>query len=226
MKLLIVHTERGHESIQKLMAPFSADLPVEPYERTIATGYEEIRDKFGYIFKSQKIFAKEPIPILTEVLNEWFGNDETGLFICDGDELKQVSNKNPNAKYYKWHIDYESLKNFDDEYVETLKLSEWNILDQFREEYHQALFYWLNHEHRNNSLQSVALHEALTAMVPQALLVDGEWINGPQSDIFDMDLIEFRASKMKADMHFWVQQISTIISPYKEQSFITSAYYR
>lgn len=226
MKLLVVHPERSHESIEKLMAPFSADLQVDPYETTIAIGRDQIRNLFGYIFKAQKVFANAPIPVLTEVINEWFDNDESELFICDGEELKQISNKNPQAKYYKWHIDYESLKNANDEYVETVKLSEWKVLDQFREEYHQGLFYWLNHDHEPVPLRTVALHEALTAMAPHAILVDGEWINGPQSDIFDMDLIGIRTAKMRSDMHFWIQQISTIIKPYKDTSFISSAYYR
>lgn len=226
MKLLVVHPEKSHESISSLMAPFSADFQVEPYEKLIASGHDQIREKFGYIFKSQKVFAKEPIPVLTEILNEWFANDETDLLICDGEDLKRISTKNPQSKYYKWHIDYESLKGPNDEYMETLRISDWKILDQFREEYQQSLFYWLNHDRGKLPLSTIALHEALTAMAPHAVMVDGEWIDGPPSDVFDMDLIGIRPRKMRADMHYWIRQISAILKPYTDTNYITSVYYR
>lgn len=208
------------------MAPFDANLQVDPYEETIAVGKDEIREKFGYIFKARKVFANEPIPVLTEILNEWFDNDESDLLISDGDTLKRISTKNPHAKFYKWHVDYESLKTRNDDYVETMKISEWNILDQFREEYHQSRFYWMNHNRNGMPLSNIAVHEAMTAMAPHALLLETEWIDGPQSDIFDMDVFSFNSLRMRSGMHYWIRQVSTMLSAYPQDYFITSAYYR
>lgn len=208
------------------MAPFDANLQVEPYEETIANGIDEIREKFGYIFKSQRVFANESLAVLTEILNEWFDNDDSDLLICEGETLKRISTKNPQAKFYKWHIDYESLKTKNDEYGETVKLKEWNILAQFREEYHQSRFYWRNRDRDGMNLSMIAGHEALTAMVPQAVLIEGEWVEGPQSDIFDMDVFTWNALRMRSGMRYWIHQISSLISSCPDDYFVTSVYYR
>lgn len=208
------------------MAPFDANLQVEPYEETIATGIDEIREKFGYIFKSRRVFTNEPLAVLTEILNEWFDNDDSDLLICEGETLKRISTKNPQAKFYKWHIDYESLKIKNDEYGETVKLQDWNILAQFREEYQQSRFYWRNRDRDGMNLSMIAVHEALTAMVPQAVLIEGEWVEGPQSDIFDMDVFAWNSLRMRSGMRYWIHQISALISSCPNDYFVTSVYYR
>lgn len=209
-----------------IMRPFSVASSVEPYEIIIAQGREEIVHKFGYIFSACKVFAGEDIPVLTEVLNDWFANEESELFFCEGDILKQISTKNPMAKHYRWHVDFEALKNADGEYVETLPMKAWDFRNQFREEYAQSLFYWLNHDPSPMTVTQMASYEALSSMIPRAVIVGRQWVDGPPSDVFDMDLAGYGTYAKQRDMKVWINQLFTMFSPYYETGYLTSVHFK
>lgn len=224
MKLLVVHAE--NEDMDKLMSPFGVEHDVEPYEVIIARSHGEVIEKFGYVFKAMRMFPNLPVPDLAEILNDWFEGGDNELFFGEGEILKQISTKNPYAKHYRYHKDYEAIKGRSGEYVETLKLSDWNIMEQFREEYQQSLFYWKNHNTGNLPASLIASHDALGAMVPRAILIDGQWIQAPQEDMFDMDLFGFKTTKMRQEMHIWIRQIGFILRPYRDSAWITSMHYK
>lgn len=215
-----------NDDIDAIMRPFSAAFPMEPYEVVIARNRGEIIQKFGYIFTACKVFAGEDVAVLTEVLNDWFAHDESELFFCEDDVLKQISTKNPMAKHYRWHIDFEALKNSEGEYVETMALREWDFKSQFREEYAQSLFYWLNHDPAPLTTTQMASYEALSSMIPRAVIVGRQWVDGPQSDVFDMDLAGFGTYAKQRDMKVWISQLFTMFKPYYDEGYLTCIHFK
>lgn len=220
----MAHAE--NDALDTIMHPFSADYSVEPYEVVVAQGRDEIIHKFGYIFTACKVSCGEDISVLTEVLNDWFANDDAELFFSEGDTLKQISMKNPLSKHYRWHVDFEAMKNSDGEYVATLPVKTWDFRNQFREEYAQSLFYWLNHDPAPLSVPQAASYEALSLMIPRAVIVGNQWVEGPKSDVFDMDLIGYATYSKHRDMKVWINQLFTMFSPYYETGFLTSVHFK
>lgn len=220
MKLLIFH--EPHESIDAIANIFDSTNQVEPYEEVIASNNVEVMQSYGHILGDGNKDMEE----ICDILNDWFHHDDSNLFFVEQGILKRANVANPQAKYYKWGIDYESMKTFASDYVETINITDWDILGQYREEYDQSRYYWKSHDAGLLGPEKVARYDALCAMVPHAIIVNKKWIQGPSSETFDVDLINSNINKMKTDMRTWIIQATHIVKSCNYPTLITSIYYK